>query len=326
MQNVTATMNGTQPQNCESSSYHTAAVKIGQAFGYCLFLVISLVGNALIAIIIHKIKSMRTTTNYFILNTAMSDLLLPILVLPSFLTEIYGGFWFFRGEEGLVVCKVVFFLQYVSCLVSIESLVLIAVDRFGAVVYPLRPPLFSSKLCLFSILATWVAAVSLCSPNFFGYKAVQYAGEFQSCQLVWKQSFLADNYLHGLPFVLVAISFSIIAILYCIVLFKLKSQKTPGEQSVNVVKQREKRQKSVLRMTVAIVTGFVLCWGPATIFVLLNVFVWHKTPGLSCVVTTYWYILLAKFMASANCAINPCICFAFSEKYRQGLKRLLRRQ
>ena len=320
MENLSTTVNGTQPQSCSSLS-DLPTSKIGQTIACSLFLVISLVGNTLIAIIIYKTKTMRTSTNYFILNMAMSDLLLPILVFPSFFLEVYGGFWFLSGKQGLVVCKVVFFLQYVSCLVSIENLVLIAVDRFGAVVFPLRSPLFSSKLCLFFILAAWVVAVSLCSPNFFGEKSIQYTGEFQNCKWVWEQSFFADNYLHGLPFVLVAISFALIIIVYSTILFKLKSQKTPGEQSVNAVKQREKRQKNVLRMAVAIVTGFVLCCGPATIVVLLNVFVWHKTSGLSCDITTYWYIL-AIFMSYANCAVNPCICFAFCGKYRQGLKGL----
>jgi len=254
---------------------------------------------------------------------AMSDLLLPILVFPSFVIEIYDGFWFFSGEQGLVFCKVVFFLQFVSCFVSIENLVLIAVDRFGAVVFPLRPPLIGSKLCFFCVLTSWVAAISMCSPTLFGYKSVKYTGKFQSCQSVWKQNFFADNYFHFLPFVLVPISFAIIIILYSTILFKLKSQKTPGEQSVGkAVKQREKRQRNVLRMAVAIVTGFVLCWAPATIFVLLNVFVWGNTKGLSCDITAYWYIL-GIFMAYANCAVNPCICFAFCGKYRQGLRALL---
>ena len=64
------TVNGTQPQNCFSPSYVSAS-KIGQAFACCLFLVVSLVGNTVIA---------RTTTKNFILKMAMSDLLLPILV------------------------------------------------------------------------------------------------------------------------------------------------------------------------------------------------------------------------------------------------------
>ena len=55
---------------------------------------------------------------------------------------------------------------------SIQSLVLIAVDRFGAVVFPLRSPLISSKLCPFFILATpslgsarWLSSPHISSPS-----------------------------------------------------------------------------------------------------------------------------------------------------------------
>ena len=316
MENLNTTANGTHPQNCYSP-IHPQAEKVGKTFACCLFLVISLAGNTLVAIIIYKTKSMRTTTNYFILNMAMSDLLLPILVFPSILIEMYGGFWF-SGEQGQTFCKVVLFIQYVSCFVSIENLVLIAVDRFGAVVFPLRPPLIGSRLCPFFILSTWVAASALSSPIFFGVKSVKFTGKFQSCEWVWKQSFFLDNYLHALPFVFVTVSFNITIILYSIILFKLKSQKTPGEQSVNAVKRREKRQRNVLRMAVAIVTGFFLCWGPSNLIALLTVFVWDNT---TCEIANYWLITL--LMAYANCAVNPCICFGFSGKYRQGLKGLL---
>ena len=216
---------------------------------------------------------------------------------------------------------VMLFIQNVSCIVSVENLVLVAVDRFGAVAFPLRPPLIGSKLPFF-ILTTWVAAIALSSPTFFGYNPVEHTGKFQNCAWVRKQTFFAGNYLHAMPFVFVAMSFALIIILYSLILFELKSQKTPGEQSVNAVKQREKRQRNVLKMAVAIVTRFVLCWGPATIFALLNVFVLDNTTGLSCDITTRWYITF--FMAYANCAVNPCICFVLSGKYRQGLKAFFR--
>ena len=45
-----------------------------------------------------------------------------------------SGFWWTRP----VFCKVMLFIQYVSCLVSIENIVLSAVDRYGAVVFPIR--------------------------------------------------------------------------------------------------------------------------------------------------------------------------------------------
>ena len=321
MENWNMMVNETESQNCYSPGYLIAAAKIGKTFPCCLFFVVSLAGNTLIAIIIYKTKTMQTTTNYFILNMAMSDLLLPILVFPSILMDMYGGFWFFSGEQGQAFCKVMLFIQFVSCFVSIENLVLIAVDRFGAVVFPLRPPLIGSKLCLFFILTTWVAAISLSSPAFFGYKSVEFTGKF-NCEWVWKHAFFEDNYLHAMPFVFMVFSLALIIILYCVILFKLKSQKPPGEQSVNAVKQRERRERNVHRMAVAIVTGFVLCWGPPNIMVLLIVFVWDDTTRLSCEIATYW--LITVFMAYANCAVNPCICFAFSGKYRQGLKEILR--
>ena len=319
MESLNTTVNGTQSQTCYSPSSLTAA-KIEKTFTCCLFLVVSLVGNTLIAIIIYKTKTMRTTTNYFVLNMAISDLLLPIVVFPSSILEMNEGLWFFSGKQVQAFCNVKFFIQYVSMLVSVVNLVLIAVDRFGAVVFPFRRPLIGSKLCPLVILSTWVALIVLSSPIFFGYKSVEYTVEL-TCELMWKRRFFSDNYLYYMPFVLVAIAFTLIIILYSLILFKLKSQKPPGEQSVNAVRQREKREKNVLRMAVAIVTGFFLCWGPSNIIALLFAFVWDDITRLSCEVATYWSITL--FMAYANCAVNPCICFAFSGKYRQALKALI---
>ena len=124
-----------------------------------------------------------------------------------------------------------------------------------------------------------------------------------------------------MPFVFMVISLALIIILYFAIFFKLKAQKPPGEQAFNVMKQREKRERNVLRMAVAIVTGFVVCWGSWNILGLLIAFVWDDTTRLSCEIVTYW--LITVFMGYASCAINPCICFAFSGKYRQGLKVII---
>ena len=320
MENLNITVNETEAQNCYSLGYLTAAAKIGKTFACCFFLVVSLAGNTLIAIIIYKMKAMRRSTNYFILNMALSDLLMPILVFPSILMEMYGAFWFFSGEQGQAFCTVMLFIQYVSCLVSIENLVLIAVDRFGAVVFPFRSPLIGSKLCPFFIFATWLVASALSSPTFFSYKSVEYTGKF-NCELVWKHALFEDNYFYAMPFVFMVISLALVIILYCAIFFKLKAQKPPGKQAVNVMKQREKRERNVLRMAVAIVTGFVVFWGPTIIFGLLIVLVWDDTTRLSCEIVTYWVI--SVFMGYASCAVNPCICFAFSGKYRQGLRGIL---
>lgn len=101
----------------------------------------------------------------------------------------------------------------------------------------------------------------------------------------------------------------------------------PGEKSVNAGKQREKRDQNVLRMAIAIVTGFAICWVPYSIIALITLFPGENTSRLNsrlaCGFVPFGFI--ARFMSHANCAINPCICFIFGGKFRQGLRSLLNR-
>ena len=105
-------------------------------------------------------------------------------------------------------------------------------------VYPLRSPLISSKLCPFFILATWIVAMALISPYLFAYKLVQYTERFVF-ELHWSEvvgeSSYFDNYTvsilvpyHFIPLVLIAIIYP------------------------------QQRERNVLKMAIAIV--FVVCW------------------------------------------------------------------
>ena len=111
----------------------------------------------------------------------------------------------------------------------------------------------------------------------------------------------------------------LIAILYIVIYVKLKSQKIPGEHSVNAEQQRQQTERSVLKMAIAIVLGFAVCWLPFAIGGFLIAFAENMIT--SCGVLSF--ITVGNFMACANCAINPCICFIFSRNYREGLKTLL---
>ncbi|XP_078364566.1 QRFP-like peptide receptor [Oculina patagonica] len=316
--NVNTTANDTQLLNC----YNPTAKTMGTIAAYCLILAVSMAGNIFIATIVYKTKTMRKPINILIVNMAMSDLLFPIFLIPEKLTELYVDSWLISGPLGQALCKLVPFLLYVSLAESIQSLVLIAVDRFGAVVFPLRSPLISSKLCHFFILATWIVAMATISPFLFTYKLVEYQGGFM-CVDQWNEVFGESssyaNYVLAIFVVFFYTPLVLIAILYTIIYIKLKSQTIPGEQSVNAGKQRIKRERNVLKMAIAIVLGFAVCWLPFSIGFILDLFV----SNISSCGFQYFYFI-AFFMATANCAINPCICLIFSTNYRQALKNLLR--
>ena len=317
-QDLNNTMNGTQLWSCY---WNPTAVKISTTFAYCLIILISLVGNTVIGIIVYKTKTMRKPINFLIVNMAMSDLLFPIFWIPYNIQWLHINSWLIGGPLGQALCKLVMFLPLVSIAVSIQSLVLIAVDRFGAVVFPLRSPLISSKLCPSFILATWIIAMAVHSPYLFTAKLVEHPGRLV-CTIRWKKVFgessSHDHYFLSIVLIFYLIPLVLIVILYITIYIKLKSQKIPGEQSANAGQQRQQRERNVLKMAIAIVLGFAVCWLPYSFFSFLFFFasdIWSCGLG--------YFLFGTLVMFGANCAINPCICFIFSRNYREGFKTLL---
>ena len=318
-ENASTTMNLTQPLNC--STYPTAG-KIAQTFAYCLIILTSLAGNTVIGIIVYRTRPMRKPINFLIVNMAMSDLLFSTFIIPVDIQKLYIDSWLIGGPLGQAICKLTYFLSHVSTIVSIQSLVLIAADRFEAVVYPLRSPIINSKLCPFFTLATWIVAMAGGSPDLVAVKLVEYLGAL-GCERRWNEAFgesssFQNYYFSGVVF-FIFIPLMLVAIIYITIYINLKSQKIPAQQSANTGQQRQQRERKVLKMAIAIVVGFIVCWLPVGIGISLASF----TSDIWSCRLQYIYSV-SQFITRANCAINPCICFKFSRNYREGLKTLLR--
>ena len=101
-------------------------------FGIIAFL--GVIGNTLVIVVVLTNQQMRSTTNVLILNLAVADLLFVIFCIPFTATDYVINEWRF----GLVVCQAVQYLIYVTSYVSIYTLILMSVDRFLAVVFPVR--------------------------------------------------------------------------------------------------------------------------------------------------------------------------------------------
>ena len=311
--NVNTTTNGTQPLNC----FGTPA-KIGATFAYCLIFVVSLVGNSLVGIVVYKTKTMRKPITFLMVNMAMSDLLYSIFLIPQKIKEFYYGSWLI----GEVTCKLVYLLRDASEAVSVQSLVLIAVDRFGVVVFPHRSPLISSKRCPFFILATWIVAMVICSPYLITNKLVEYSGGL-ACVGVWTGVFQVSssykNYVLAIDVVFFNTPLVLVAILYTVIYIKVRSLTIPDEQSANERQPLVRREQTVLKVTIAIVLGFAVCWVPwSIVWILLN----FVSDTWSCGFQSFANVAL--FMAHAYSTINPCILFVFSKNYRQSLRNLVR--
>ena len=189
--------------------------------------------------------------------------------------------------------------------------------------FPLCSPLINLKRCRVFILATWFIAMAIFCPNLSASKVVE-SPEGLACVTDWEdalgESSSYKNFVLVMQVVIFCIPLVLITILYSAITLKIKSQKIPGEQSTNTREKNLKRERNVLKLSVAIVLGFALCWLPLSIkwFMLFNS---DRTITSSC--GFYYFSSVSLFLAWSNCAINPWICICFGGKYRQGLKNLL---
>ncbi|XP_030566014.1 cholecystokinin receptor type A [Drosophila novamexicana] len=101
---------------------------------YSIILLCAVVGNLLVVLTLVQNRRMRTITNVFLLNLAISDILLGVLCMPVTLVgTLLRNFIF-----GETLCKLIQFAQAASVAVSSWTLVAISCERYYAICHPLR--------------------------------------------------------------------------------------------------------------------------------------------------------------------------------------------
>lgn len=93
-------LNGTVDRGCSNRTYrylphyvHSTGMVVVYILCYVLVLLLCVVGNGLVSFVILSNRKMRSVTNLFILNLAISDLLIGVFCIPTTLTDnlISGG-------------------------------------------------------------------------------------------------------------------------------------------------------------------------------------------------------------------------------------------
>ncbi|TDG48228.1 hypothetical protein AWZ03_005403 [Drosophila navojoa] len=130
---------------------------------YGVLIVFGAMGNIMVVIAVLRKPIMRTARNLFILNLAISDLLLCLVTMPLTLMELLSKFWPYGSCATL--CKTIATLQALSIFVSTISITAIAFDRYQVIVYPTRDSLqFVGAVTI--LAGIWILALILASPLF----------------------------------------------------------------------------------------------------------------------------------------------------------------
>ena len=95
---------------------------------YILVMILAILGNILVIWTVWKNNHMHTVTNYYIVNLAVSDMLVACLVMPLKLLEYTADCkWQVFSSHGL--CSVVTYLLPIFVFASVLTLVAISIER-----------------------------------------------------------------------------------------------------------------------------------------------------------------------------------------------------
>ena len=293
-------------------------------------LLASLVGNILLITVFMRI---RESILLLIANMAASDLLVAVFLIPRLITrEIIGSNAFLvHGNGGTFLCKMCTFLSDISLSVSTQSLVLIAVERFLAIVFPILYKKLTVKIRRVLVASAWIMAVAFHSPYFYTFRLVAADPknpDYQECQSRWDPAFDHKSaelrYITFLYFTVLLIPLLVILVLYIAILINLRSDKMETYRSDKGARQWKERNRNFKRMAVATLTAFLMCWALFIVISFIKLFSPEVVPKCyrSFMVLDY----ISRVLASSYCAVNPCICFIFVRSFSRELRNMCKRK
>ena len=272
--------------------------------------IVAIIGNTSIvaAVIKDPLKKLHTPFNYFLVNLAVSDLIIGVITMP---VSTYLHYTEYMDSLEIVVVKTLHMSYFISATSSLLSLIALSLDRLIAITYATNYKRYMRfRRCLLVSAVIWIISLSIpfiyLKWNLFGYLML----------------FAHSAIIVGLV---------IIAVVHVRVTKYLKAQSeamiknisksAPAKSSESYELKELMFQKKVTRTFLIILGVFIGVYIPAVIMI----YILHFCESCDC---TFLHVLrdLQFLLISSNSCMNPFIYALRVKSFRQSLKSMLCKQ
>ena len=275
---------------------------------FSLLLAMDLTGNALVVIVIIRNETMKTAMNFLLLNLAVADILVGLFFAPSFLLMPMVAHP--KGLPGDVLCKIITGknIAWLSSLASGFTLVLVSVERFFVIRYPLEEHKIDKKKLAFLLPIVWLLAFALTLPSFLADRF----DEGQCSEAMERGDW--QNIVYAFVWLIFGgvVPVGIMSSLYSIIVNIFRSSAIDTAIAA-VLKSRKK----VSVMVIIISLTYALCVLPTHIFYCVYAFNRSRFSG-DLTIFPITYILLVL-----NSTLNPVVYIFQCAEFRKCLRKLL---
>ncbi|KAJ8777040.1 hypothetical protein J1605_014904 [Eschrichtius robustus] len=285
-------------------------------------MLLGLAGNSLVIFVICRQKQMRTVTNFYIANLAVTDLTFLLCCVP-FTALLYPLPAWVLGD---FMCKFLNYIQQVSVQATCATLTAMSVDRWYVTVFPLRAlHRRTPRLALAVSLSIWAGSAAVSAPVLALHRLSPgprtYCSEaFPSRS--FERAFALYNLLALYLLPLVATCACYGAMLRH--LGRSAVRPAPGDSALQGQLLAERAgavRAKVSRLVAAVVLLFAACWGPIQLFLVLQALgpagAWHPRSYAA-----YALKIWAHCMSYSNSALNPLLYAFLGSHFRQAFRRV----
>ncbi|XP_015116772.1 QRFP-like peptide receptor isoform X1 [Diachasma alloeum] len=325
---------------------------------YSITFSLGLIGNLVIitSTLCPKLRPLPSTpTNIFLGGLATADLILIIFCIPVKVAKLFSYTW----EMGWFLCKSVHYMQSVSAICSVLTLTAMSVERYYAIVHPMR----AQYTCTISqarriVLITWFASFFLAVPIWFAQTHKEVGERYKSYWCVRDSDQETLWRIHEVYMLLLVLAVPLVVMAFCYTaicweIWRVmkrryhmtsrhalnpsttsnnvtngecipmtdrrrsaeRSRRLRGRRADSRTEMESRTMKQVVKMLVAVVVLFAICWSPMLIDNVLTAY--GVLPRLKSGVIKHMNTAF-QLMAYFNSCINPIIYGFMSKHFRES--------
>lgn len=274
---------------------------------YSIIFALGVTGNGGVCFILHRKQTLRTVTNTFILNLAISDLIFS-LSIPLEFPLIFSEF---EWPYASFFCKIYTPVQTIALSVSIFTLAAVSMIRYRAIKHPfkLQVSLYHAH---YIVIGIWLLSSLLMVPHILTLKM-----KGNRCDEEWPLLLYRKMYTTTLFMFFYVIPLSIIVFTYTMIVKELKRKRNFDNSALTEAWRKE--TSKIIRMFLKVTIVFAICNLPSQLMWL-----WFEF-GNSEHTSTYFLDVLSalNILIFGNSAANPFIYYLCHDRFRNEVTACL---
>ncbi|XP_050665091.1 adipokinetic hormone/corazonin-related peptide receptor variant I-like [Leptidea sinapis] len=298
---------------------------------YAALMMVGGLGNLMVLVTLTRTRRRKSRVDLLMTHLAVADVCVIFIVIPLEICWKVTNAWL----AGNLMCKMLLVMRAFGLYLSSNVLVCISLDRYFAVVHPLRLSAARTR-SKHMLYCAWAVALTCSLPQSAVFRLMRhpYIAGFEQC--VSFEAFASPTLevaynvfcvcaMYFLPLL-------VISVCYVSIFWEIRrssheltekcdhSQSAGGGVRLRRSDRRvlERARQRTLRMTVTIVFVFAFCWLPYAIMTLWYMF---DRSSASRVPSQLQELLFA--MAVSNSCMNPLVYGTYTLRLNRSLQRIL---